>query len=166
MQRTKYRWLFFFQVFLWRLMDPDTRLEAALFKVQQGKKEPQVQTHHWHADVSSTFFFFLNSIERHRLSKRYFFFFSKGVNRKQGESQRWDPFSSSEWSDIWNKEASYVSTCVWDRQTDKRPNTPSQINRPRRVGSHQDDSLVRTQEDGSMHAHTQQTVTHLCAKLP
>lgn len=53
------------------------------------------------------------------------------------------------------------------RQADwQRPNTPSQINRPRRVGSHQDDSRVHTQEDSSMHAHTQQTVTHLCARLP
>lgn len=74
--------------------------------------------------------------------------------RKEHERQRWAPFSSFERSDIWNKEASYVSSSFWDRQTDRGQILPArQINRPRRVGSLRDDSFIHTQGNGSTHRH-------------
>lgn len=91
---------------------------------------PSSETPMTHRRQLNIFFFvlflFLFLIERDRsLSSKDFFFLRGGVNRKQGESQRWDPFSSSERSDIWNKEVSYVSTCVWDRQTDRGQTLPA-----------------------------------------
>lgn len=64
-----------------------------------------------------------------------------------------DPFSSFERSDIWNKEASYVSSTFWDMEADRGQTLPArQINRPRRVGSLQDDSFIHTQ--GNRNTHT------------
>lgn len=114
--------------------------------------------HWWQAAISSILWVRLHhgSTEKH--------------TRKAHERQRWDPFSSFERSDIWNKETSYVSTSVWDRQTE-RPNTPSQINRPRRVGSLQDDSFIHTQENRNTGAHTHthrltRNIKYLYSKLP
>ena len=78
--------------------------------------------------------------------------------RTWGKRRRWDPFSSFERSDIWNKEPSYVSSSVWDRQTDRGQILPArQINRPRRVGSLRDDSFIHTHT----HTHTgKQEHTH------
>lgn len=68
-----------------------------------------------------------------------------------------DPFSSFARSDIWNKEASYVSSSFWDRQSDTGQILPArQINRPRRVGSLQDDSFIHTQ--GNRNTHTKCTL--------
>lgn len=52
------------------------------------------------------------------------------------------------------------------RQADwQRPNTPSQINRPHRVGSLQDDSFMHTQENRNTRTHTQ-TIEYLYSNLP
>lgn len=55
-----------------------------------------------------------------------------------GGGNRSSPF---QWSDIWNKGPGCVSSFDGDRQTDRGQILPArQINRPRRVGSLQDDS--------------------------
>lgn len=84
--------------------------------------------------------------------------------RKEHERQRWDAFFSSERSDIWNKEPSYVSSSVWDRQTDRGQILPArQIYRPRRVGSLWDDSFIHTGKQE--HTHTKCTLFKLKTSL-
>lgn len=56
-----------------------------------------------------------------------------------------------------------MSSSVWNRQTD-RPNTPSQINRPRRVGSVRDESFMHTQENRNTHTRT--SIKYSYSKLP
>lgn len=87
----------------------------------------------------------------------------KKGKRKEHESRRWDPFSSSEKE--WHLEQrSQLCEHFCLRQADwQRPSTPSQINRPRRVGSLRDDSFMHTQENRNTHT---QNVTYLHARLP
>ena len=89
---------------------------------------------------------------------------------KGHERQGRDLFSSFEGSDIWNKEASYVSCSFWDRQTDRGQILPArQSNRPRRVGSLWDDSFIhthtRTHTGNKEHTHTHTRINCSHTKL-
>lgn len=89
-------------------------LEASLFKMERGRKKPLVQTvrvRYTPLTCSRQFNFFRSGFVVFQKE-----FFKRKKKKKVGDGIHSLPLRRS---DIWNKEAGYVSTSVWDRQTDR-----------------------------------------------